>query len=135
MKKVVFTCMLVWGLVGCAERGEQTPASVYVSIEDFTHQYEPGSSKILPLGIRTMGDKAWQGEIHLDLLQKDSSLHHWQQSISVAADTMMITQIEIQLPRSVGTYHLQARIQNFRDEAVLSRRLIEVKTPVSVQIN
>lgn len=135
MKKYVFIYLLILGLAGCAERSDQAEASVYVSIEDFTHIYDPGSTKSLPLAISTYGQEAWQGEVHLDLLQKDSSINHWQQSLSVAADTVVISNIDIELPQTEGVYHLQARILNFRDEPVLSRRLIEVKKPIRVQIN
>lgn len=135
MKSIVFTSLILFLLVGCAERDPQNAASVYVSIEDFTHQYGPGSTKSLPIAIKTYGGKAWQGEIHLDLLQNDSSLHQWQKPFEVAADTSQITQFEIELPMEEGVYHLQARILNFANEAVLSRRLIEVKTPVRVKLN
>ena len=110
------------------------PASVYVNIDDFTHQYPPGSKKELPITIKTFG-QAWQGEIELALLQNDSILQQWTQSYQAAADTVQSTQIDIQLPEEEGNYHLQASIRNFADEVVKSRRLIEVKTPVRVKIN
>lgn len=110
------------------------PASVYVNIDDFTHQYPPGSNKALPIAIKTFG-QAWQGEIQLDLLQNDSVLQQWTHAYQAVADTVQTTQIEIQLPMEEGIYHLQASIQNFANEVVKSRRLIEIKTPVRVKIN
>ncbi|MEL7531280.1 MAG: hypothetical protein AAFN10_08240 [Bacteroidota bacterium] len=134
MKLLFFFLTTLVFLAGCAEREDKMPASVYVTIEDFTHQYAPGSNKSLPIAIKTYG-QAWQGEIQLALLQNDSVLQQWQQSYQAAADTSQLTQIEIQLPQAEGVYHLQASIQNFANEPVLSRRLIEVKTPVRVKIN
>ncbi|MEL6654192.1 MAG: hypothetical protein AAFQ87_25655, partial [Bacteroidota bacterium] len=97
-----FSICLLYVMAGCAERTQEAPAMAYVTIEDFTHEYPPESQKSLPISVQTFGE-AWQGNINLDLMQQDSSLQQWQESLEVEADTQRVVQFNIQLPQQEGT--------------------------------
>jgi hypothetical protein len=126
--------VLVLGL-GCGEGRNFETSAVYVTIDDFTHKYPPGATATLPLRLSAQGEKGWQGELKLMVMQDDSVLNTVAQNAAVEEQGEKNLEFSLQLPEAEGTYHLVAELTGHKGQTVRSRRLIEVEEPVEGKIN
>lgn len=136
MKDLLFVILLTSSVLGaCGPENKVVSSAVFVSIDDFTHKYEPGSKASLPLVVLTTGEKAWQGPLSLKVMKGDSLISQVEQSVQLAKETEERFMFSIELPRKEGVYQLVAELPGHEGQAVRNKRLIEVETPIRVKIN
>ncbi|RMG27670.1 MAG: hypothetical protein D6730_06775 [Bacteroidetes bacterium] len=132
MIRLLYTLLIchIFLLLACGQGERYETSSVFVTIDDFTHQFEPNSKHQVPVVITARGEKGWEGEVRLMVKKGEEVLYQTQQEVVVDKESEQRIELEIQLPEAEGNYEIVAEITGHHGKAVKNRRLIEVHKPL-----
>ena len=117
---------------GCGSGNESTYYAV--TINDWTHKYEPGQEKSLPVTLTARGSNGYSGNIQVHIKQDTSIVSTATTDAEVEANSEQQFTVTLTLPEAEGKYEIVAEIVGDRGQPVLNRRLIEVEKPLDLSM-
>lgn len=127
----VFCLSLV--VAGCSSgTSPQETDAVFVTINDWTHKFQPNSTFEVPVVLTTRGKRGWEGEVRVYVKQGDDILAETRAQAEVPESTEHALTLSLSLPEQEGTYEVVAEVTGHQGQTVKNRRLIEVDKPLSM---
>ncbi|MEM6628874.1 MAG: hypothetical protein AAF694_04345 [Bacteroidota bacterium] len=133
MKPSVFVSIfLLWGSFTSCEKPKPADYAMYVNIEDWTHKFQPSSTKSYPIKLTNRMKWDFNGEVEINILAgKDTLIKEWE-SLKVPKGLEDTVWISVQMPEAEGTYEVVAIAEAPDGHLVKSRRIIEVDEPITL---
>jgi len=104
---------------------------LHVQLTDWTYQFEPAQSYNFPVVVSNQGDHNVSVELHLLLIQAEAVLDSSVQTFTLSASSDQKLELPLTLPTEEVNYEVVAKVPIDATRNVKSRRLIEVKKPLS----
>ena len=126
LKFLPLLCLL--GVLACYQP-KPSDYTLYISIEDWTHKFEPQASKSYPIEVSNQMRWNFKGDVWVHILQKQDTINEYKNPCSIPKKELDTVWVDLVMPEREGVYEIVASVVAPDGHQVKSRRIIEVEKP------